>query len=258
MQTLLVDQQNGIGWIRFNRPEVRNAVNLQMIEELELIIDQWSRDEKIKVIVFKGDERAFVSGGDVEEFHQLTSKQEIYPVMERMGRLLEQVYQLDQITVAAVEGAAVGGGCEIAASCDFCLASDRAKFGMIQVKLGITTGWGGAGRLLHKIGTSRGLELLLTGDRITAQQAKELQLADKLISYENFEAEVATFAKRLADAPAKVMKTYKHIARQVERGVPSSALYPVEAESCSECWETEEHRQAVESFLSRTRGRDTR
>lgn len=253
MQTLLVNKEDGIGWIRFHRPEVRNAVNQQMMEELEQIITQWATDETIKVILFQGDERAFVSGGDVEELHQKRTKPEIYPVMERMGALLEKIYQLDQITIAAVEGAAVGGGCEIATTCDFFLASERARIGMIQVQLGITTGWGGASRLFHKIGTSRGLQFLLTGDRVTSTRAKELGLVNEVYPHELFHQEVETFAKRLAVLPMKILRTYKQIARQVEQGVPSSSLYTREAASCSELWETEEHLQAVESFLHRTR-----
>ncbi|WP_170839808.1 enoyl-CoA hydratase/isomerase family protein [Lihuaxuella thermophila] len=253
MQTLLTSKQDDIGWIRFHRPTVRNAVNLQMMDELEQIIERFADDEEIGVIVFSGDERAFVSGGDLEEFHQLTGR-EIYLVMKRMGQILERIYQLDAITIAAVEGAAVGGGCEIVAGCDFCLASDQAKFGMIQVTLGITTGWGGASRLFRKIGTSRGLELLLTGEILTSVQAKEYGLINHIFPHERFTEEVAAFAKRLASVPAKVRKTYKQIARQVEKGVSSSALYPLEAKSCSECWGTEEHRRAVESFLNRTRG----
>ncbi len=256
MRTLLVSKSDGIGWIRFHRPEVRNAVNLQMMEELENILKKWADDEEIGVIVFSGDERAFVSGGDVEEFHRLSGR-EIYPVMKRMGGILERIYQLDAITISAVEGVAVGGGCEIVASCDFCLASGQAKFGMIQVSLGITTGWGGASRLCRKIGTGRALELLLTGERISAEKAGEIGLVDRMVPHERFQEEVAAFAKRLAGAPARVRKTYKQIARQVEKGVPSSALYALEAKSCSECWETEEHIRAVESFLSRTRRRES-
>jgi 3-hydroxypropionyl-coenzyme A dehydratase len=252
MQTLLISKQDGIGWIRFHRPEVRNAVNIKMMEEMENVIGKWANDEEIGVIVLSGDERAFVSGGDVEEFHQLTCR-EIYPVMKRMGEILERIYQLDAITIAAVEGVAVGGGCEIVASCDFCLASDQAQFGMIQVTLGITTGWGGASRLFRKVGTSRGLELLLTGERISSEKALESGLVDRILPHERFREEVAAFAKRLAGVPAKVRKTYKQIARQVEKGVPSSALFSLEAKSCSECWGTEEHRRAVESFLNRTR-----
>jgi enoyl-CoA hydratase/carnithine racemase len=256
MQTLLTKVQDGVGWIRFHRPEVRNAVNMKTMEELEQVLTQWEQDRDIKVIVFEGNEKAFVSGGDVEEFSQKIKQSEIYPVMERMGSILEYIHQFPKITIAAVEGVAVGGGCEIVTSCDFCLASEHALFGFIQVHLGITTGWGGASRLLHKIGSSRGLELLLTGERISSERALEIGLVDKRFSYEKFQREVAAFAYRLATVPDLIIQTYKQIARKVEQGQLSSSLYTLEAESCSKLWETEAHREAVDSFLSRTRSKE--
>jgi len=253
MKTLLVDEKGAIAWVRFHRPDVRNAVNLSMLEELENLTEHWMKSESVKVVVFAGDDRAFVSGGDLEEFHKRETKEEIFPVMRRMGALLQKWEQMDAITVAAVEGPAVGGGCEIVASCDFCLAAETALFGMIQVKLGITTGWGGASRLMHKIGVPRALEMLLTGKRIAAVEAKEWGLVDQLVSKDAFSQEVEAFASQIAAAPRKAIQTYKHIARQVKKGVPSAELFELEADSCSTLWETKEHRHAVDSFLQRTR-----
>ncbi|SFJ05245.1 enoyl-CoA hydratase/isomerase family protein [Thermoflavimicrobium dichotomicum] len=249
MQTLLVSKKDGIGRIQFHRPEVRNAVNLQMMTELEQVIAEWERDPELKVIVFSGDERVFVSGGDVREFHQRETKEEIYPIMSRMGRLLERIDQLDCLTIAAVEGIAVGGGCEIVTSCDLCLASEKAQFGFIQVHLHITTGWGGAGRLFRKLGAGQALSLLLTGERISAREAYELQLVDRLYPADRFNEEVEMFVKQVASVPGKVIQTYKQIAK-MGRNYPST--YQMEAESCSELWESPEHRQQVEAFLKRT------
>ncbi|MGA9172830.1 MAG: enoyl-CoA hydratase/isomerase family protein [Thermoactinomyces sp.] len=254
METLVVRKQKQIGWIRFHRPDVRNAVNLAMMGELESVIREWKKDRDLKAIVFFGDERAFVSGGDVAEFHQWTKREEVFPVMRRMGALLEEIAQLDLVTVAAVEGVAVGGGCEIATSCDFCLASPNARFGMIQVRLGITTGWGGAGRLMRKIGRSRALSCLLTGKMLNAAEAKELGLVDDLLPQDGFRSHVERYVERLTEAPAPVIRAYKQIARQVESDQVQST-YEIEAEHCAVCWESDEHRLAVESFLNRTRAK---
>ncbi|WP_168188708.1 enoyl-CoA hydratase/isomerase family protein [Thermoflavimicrobium daqui] len=248
MKTLVFSKKDGIGWIRFHRPEVRNAVNLQMIEELEQVITKCEQDDTLHVLIFSGDERAFVSGGDVREFHQLEKKEEIYPIMFRMGQLLERMDQLNCLTIATVEGTAVGGGCEILTSCDLCVASEKAKFGFIQVHLKITTGWGGAGRLTRKIGSGRALYLLLTGEIISATKAYELQLVDHLYKQENFRDEVTALAEHLASIPSKVIQTYKQIAR-LNGATPT---FPLEAESCSILWEGKEHRQKVEEFLRRT------
>jgi enoyl-CoA hydratase/carnithine racemase len=253
MQTLIVRKIGEIGWIRFFRPDVRNAVNLTMMEELERVIHEWEKENRLKAIVFYGDKQSFVSGGDIAEFQRWTQKEEIFPVMERMGTLLERISQLDCLTIAAVQGAAVGGGCEMVASCDFCLASPQARFGMIQVKLGITTGWGGAHRLMRKIGTAPALELLLTGEVVSAARAKDWGLVDHLLSEESFLEEVEIFVTQLTQAPKGVISAYKKLVRQFVAGVDSSVLLKREAEHCADLWESEEHQKAVESFLSRTR-----
>jgi enoyl-CoA hydratase/carnithine racemase len=231
-----------VGWIQFHRPEVRNAVNLQMMEELEQVLEAWEKDGEIRVVVLT----------DVAQFH-IMNGEEIFSVMKRMGRILERLASLDKVTVAAVEGPAVGGGCEIAASCDICLASENALFGMIQVTLGITTGWGGGARLIRKIGTARALELLLTGERISAGKAWRLGLVDHLISRERFAEEVQAFAERIAQAPAAVIRAYKQVARAVSAGASEAELTELEAKHCASLWGSEEHHRAVEAFLKRTR-----
>jgi enoyl-CoA hydratase/carnithine racemase len=251
MQTLLVRKQGPIQWIRFHRPDVRNAVNLQMMGELEQVLTEIEQDSQCKVVIFSGDERAFVSGGDLDALHQYGHKHEIQPIMERMGRILERVHGLAPLTVAFVEGAAVGGGCEIVASCDLCFASATARFGMIQVKLGITTGWGGAGRLMRKIGPARALPLLLTGQILSAPEAKASGLVDVLLDGERADQAVQEFAEQVAKAPLEIIRFYKGLAEEVNRGVPTAELYAREAEQCASLWESEEHAQAVREFLAR-------
>ncbi|TCS94648.1 enoyl-CoA hydratase/isomerase family protein [Hazenella coriacea] len=253
MQTLICSKRDGIGWIRFHRPEVRNAVNQQMMTELEQILDEWSIDPEIKVLVLIGDSKAFASGGDVAELHQLKTEQEIYPVMERMGRILERFNQSEKVTIAAVEGVAVGGGCEIVTSCDFCLASPSAQFGMIQVKLAITAGWGGATRLIRKVGKSEALKMLLTGEKISAEQAKQIGLVDSLVGSDAFVDEIEQYAKKFTQAPLSVIQAYKNLTNQMDGVQLNQPLYQLEATHCSRCWESDEHHQAVESFLQRTR-----
>ncbi len=249
MQTLIVAKKDGIGWIQFYRPEARNAVSFQMINELEQVISEWERDPNLRVIVFLGDAKAFLSGGDVRQFHQLEKKEEIYPIMYRMGRLLERIDRLNCLTIAAVEGIAVGGGCEFVTSCDICIASERARFGFIQVKLKITTGWGGASRLFRKIGYGRALRLLATGDRISADEAYELQLVDYLLPADQFVDEVKAFALRVSYAPVELIRTYKQWGKIMRN---AQSLYEQEAMMCSEFWETDQHRNQVESFLRRS------
>lgn len=253
MQTLIVRKSGKAGWIRFNRPEVRNAVNLQMIEELEEIWNRWEKDPQLQAVVFYGDQRAFLSGGDIAEFHQRTRKEEIQPIMERMGKLLEKIHTSRLITIAAVEGAAVGGGCEFVASCDFCLASKSARLGMIQVNLHITSGWGGASRLMQKIGPSRALTMLLSGKVLDARAAYEKGLVDELLEPQSFWDKTEEFVQSIVKASPEVARYYKSLANEVRQGKRSSELLWREADYCTTLWEADIHREAVETFLARTR-----
>lgn len=255
METLQVKKTGKTGWIRFNRPAVRNAVNLKMMEELESIWDEWEKDEQLQAVVFYGDEKAFLSGGDVEEFHQMTKQEEIQPVMQRMGKWLERIYRSRLLSIAAVEGAAVGGGCEFTASCDFCLASDTARFGMIQVNLHITSGWGGASRLMKKIGPSQALSVLLSGEVMDAQKAYEKGLVDQLWERDFFWEEAKRFVQSLVKGSPEVTARYKSLASSVREGKDTSELFLKEAENCAILWESENHYQAVSDFLKRTRAK---
>lgn len=253
MTTIQARKQNGVGWITFHRPQVRNAVNTQMMRELELQLDRWQDDDQIRVIVFMGDSRTFVSGGDLEEFHKLTTKEEVFPVMNRMGRLLNRVRHLKKPTVAAVEGTAVGGGCEIVASCDFRLASDQAVFGFIQSRLGITSGWGGGSLLLEEIPRGHALFLLLSGEKVSARQLEQWGWIHRVFPHQEFKEKVEQFVAAIACASPAVSQSYLELDKVRRRGANREALQEMESRLCSELWETEEHKGAVDRFLKGSR-----
>lgn len=253
METLRTKIQNGTGWIFFHRPEVRNAVNFQMMEELEAVLTRMREEDAVKVLVLTGDERTFVSGGDLAEFHRLKTEAQVYPVMHRMGKLLEEIRSFGKPTVAAVQGAAVGGGCEIATACDFRIASDQARFGFIQSKLGITSGWGGGTRLMEQLPRSRALYLLLSGERVDAQRLYEWGWITELVPFGEFLPSVRRFAESIVETPLGVIRAYMEMAEAFREGADREELVDREARSCARLWETEEHEQAVESFLNRTR-----
>lgn len=249
MSLIVVSQTNGIGNIYFNRPETANSVNEEMVEELESVIDQFSCNSSLKVIIFRGNKEAFVTGGDIEQ-HQRMNGKEVYPLLKRTGSLLDKISQLDVITIAAVQGRTMGGGCEIVSSCDFCFASTSSTFQFIQARLGITTAWGGASRLMYKIGTKKGLHTLLTGEQMTGAEAKEIGFVDFLYSDEEFEKQLKKFTTKIIQLPHPVLQSYKQIGRLVEKGVPASELYPLEAKSCAECWDLEKHQKTMRFILS--------
>lgn len=252
METLQLERYRGVGHIRFNRPEVRNAVNLRMMDELERVLSEWREDDAVKAVMLTGDRQAFVSGGDLNEFHRLTREEEIYPVMARMGRLLTELQDLGKPTIAAIEGTAVGGGCEIAVSCDFRLASDHARFGFIQVRLGITSGWGGGTRLFSLLRRSEALYLLLTGEVIDSKTALSIGLIDRVYPVDEFEGAAWDFAERIASAPLGVIREYLALANRVHQGgMLWKEKIDLESRACARLWETPEHHSAVKAFLKK-------
>ncbi|MCS1350603.1 enoyl-CoA hydratase/isomerase family protein [Mechercharimyces sp. CAU 1602] len=250
METLRTSIKNGVGWVVFTRPHVRHAVNQEMMAELEEVIVAYESNTEVKVIVFTGDERTFVSGGDLSEFHQKETYEDIFPLMKRMNNCLQKLREIHKPTIAAVEGVAVGGGCEIAVSCDLIYASEHASFGFIQVLLGITSGWGGGTRLLQKIGTNKALPLLLSGERITSREAERIGLADRIFPSTGFLEMMQIEAERLTQASLPVIQAYMKMARAVEER-EEREFFLHESHSCSLLWESPEHRNAVDAFLQK-------
>lgn len=253
LETIQTEIRAGVAYLHFSRPEVRNAVNRRMMIELEDMLNRWEKDPEIQVIVLLGDKKAFASGGDLVDLHQLKKKEEIYPVMQQMGRVLSKLTQMKALTIAAVEGYAVGGGCEIAVSCDWIIASPSAKFGMIQERLGITTGWGGAGRLMRKVGVTRAEYLLLSGEIISAEEAERIGLVDRILVADDWREAIEQLAIKIAAHPEILRRTYQHLASLHREGRWVPEDYLREAESCATLWETERHRLAVEDFMRRKR-----
>ncbi len=162
-----------------------------------------------------------------------------------------RIEKFEKPTIAAVEATAVGGGCEVAVSCHFILASEKATFGFVQRRLGITTGWGGGSRLLRRVGRSNGLYLLLTGERMDSKQALQYGLVDQVLNVEGFRESVQAFAEKISEGSMSVIQEYLRIAKGLTEGLSSEDLVQMESLACSTLWESEEHYQAVEAFLSR-------
>lgn len=255
LNTLITEVNNHIGIIRFNRPEVRNAVNLQMMQEFYEQLKQWKDDDHVRVLVITGnDDKAFVSGGDVEQLHQFKMKEEIEPILSKMANVLSYLANWGKPTIAMINGFAIGGGCEIATSCDFRFAREDAKLGFVQINIGITTGWGGGTRLLQKLNRSSALQLLLTGDRLLAKEAQQLGFIDRVYAPDELENKTFEFAQMIASKNNAVVKRYIEMANSVRNTLTSEEeLVHKEVEQCSILWEKDEHHEAVEKFLRETR-----
>jgi enoyl-CoA hydratase/carnithine racemase len=253
-KSVVVQMKQNIAIITLNRPEVRNAINLEMVDGLNKVLDQMEHDPEVKVIIFTGSgEHAFISGGDLKQFHAAKTKEEALPMLVKVGDLLTRIQKLKKPTIAMINGTAVGGGCEFAASCDFRFASDHAKLGFVQISLHITTGWGGASRLIRKIGRTNALRLLLTGEVMGAEQAMACGFVDKVFPREILLEQTYAFAEKIANQPLEGIMAYMMMAHDYDEGLGLESSIEKEIDRCSDLWGSSAHAEIVQTFLHRSK-----
>ncbi|HEX5555754.1 MAG TPA: enoyl-CoA hydratase-related protein [Chitinophagaceae bacterium] len=181
-QTLLEEIKEGIYTITINRPDKLNALNQTVMEELASAVQEAYGNDNIKSVLLTGSgEKAFVAGADIREFLEL-SPSEGTALSERGQRTLQRIEDCPKPFVAAVNGFALGGGCELAMACHFRLASTQAKFGQPEVNLGLIPGYGGTQRLTRLVGRGRALELMMTGEMISAEEAMRIGLVNQVLA----------------------------------------------------------------------------
>jgi enoyl-CoA hydratase/carnithine racemase len=250
MNTVLVEKQQGVALLTLNRPQVRNAISFEMVEELDVLLDELAADTEVKVIVFTGaGDKAFVSGGDLDQFLSVRTKDKSYPMLMRVARLLSKIDRYPKPTIAMINGAAIGGGCEFAAACRFRMASDQAKMGFVQIGMHIITGWGSGTRLMEKIGTNNALALLLTGELFEASYGKEIGFIDRVFPHDKLQDEVMAFAAKIADKPLAGIEAYMKVAKMVDSGLSREVCIEEEIDLCSTLWGSDAHYGVVQKFL---------
>ena len=248
-----ITSTNGIEVFTITRPDVRNAVNYEVMDGLDQFITSIEKNSFVKwaVITSEGGQ-AFCSGGDLGEFHTLSTEAEAYPMLSRMTNLLYRLATLHVPVIALMDGTAVGGGCEIAAACDIRLMKTGTKAGFIQGTLAITTGWGGASLLYEKEKDHARLFQFLAGAAV--QSAEELlawgwvtelyETNDKLDALHQF-------TSRYNHIEAAVLQAYKAVAVRKWTQSTLKDRMIAEAKRCSELWESDAHHAAVQRFRTR-------
>lgn len=208
--------QEKIGIIKIDRPNALNALNLQFFREMNLLLDEiiTGKDgENIRVLVITGEGKAFVAGADISEMKDMNSEQarEFSKTGQSTFRRLES---LDVPVIAAINGFALGGGCELALACDIRVASSKAKFGQPEVNLGLIPGYGGTQRLPRLVGIGNALHILMTGDMISADEALRMGLVQKVTEPEQLMETVMQMAKKIASRGPVAVKRVKSVTRQ--------------------------------------------
>ena len=249
-ETILYEVEEDVAIIRFNRPKVLNAINPTVVTEVKDALEKIAADKSIKVLILSGEgDKAFVAGADIASMKEYTPLEGKF--FSRQGQeLLFQLEALPIPVIACVNGFALGGGTEISMACDFIYAADSAKFGQPEINLGIIPGFGGTQRLSRLVGKSMAKELCMTGVIISAQEAKDIGLVNKVFPKESLCEETMKVAKVLA---SKGKVSIRAVKESIERGCDQdlrTGCY-IESDAFGICFASEDAKEGMGAFLEK-------
>ncbi len=242
-------KQGHVGILTMNRPEALNALSNAVFQDLIKALDEVDRDDDIYVFVITGAGRAFIAGADISEMTTMNVAQG-----KALGDLGNSVYlRIEQMTkpsIAAINGFALGGGCELSLACDMRIASEKAKFGLPEVSLGVMPGFGGSQRLPRTVGIGNAMEIILTGKTIDAQEAKEIGLVNRVVSADALLDDALALANAIASqAQMSVRASKQAIRRGMQCDINTAATY--EALSFATLFNTEDQKDAMKAFMEK-------
>ena len=249
-ETLLVDQDGAIVTVTLNRPQQLNAINRTMVRELDDVARSLEEDRSARVVVFTGaGDRAFLAGADIAEFQGPTPVQAL-EFSQRIQRLYSRIESLPQITIAAVNGFALGGGCELTQCCDLVLASESARFGQPEINLGVIPGAGGTQRLARLLGLHRAKELNYLGEMIDAAEAHRLGIANRVVPGDRLLAEARALAEKVAaKAPVALRMIKEAMNEGYDLDLPKGLA--LEAKAWAVAFSTADKQEGVAAFLEK-------
>lgn len=249
MPYLRVEKDEEIAQITIDRPDKLNAMNLDVMDEFITVLNNLEKDSSKVVIITGSGQKAFSAGADIEYMSKIgPTEAEKYAL--RGHEVLNKIEKLQKPVIAAINGYALGGGCELALSCDIRFASKNAQLGQPEVTLGICPGWGGTQRLLRIIGPSRAKDLIFSGRRIGVEEALSMGLVNRILSSETLLAETRTYAKTITKNSSYAVGISKML---VNRGTDASLDTGLKLEiySWSLCFSTKEREERMRAFLQK-------
>ena len=203
---ILTSVQDGYALLQFNRPEVLNALNIRMMEELVEGLEAYDRDPGVGAMILTGNEKAFAAGADIREMAGATAVEML--LRDQFARW-DRIRKIKKPIIAAVSGFALGGGCELAMTCDMIIASETARFGQPEINIGVIPGAGGTQRLTRAVGKAKAMEMILTGRTITAEEALRWGLVNSVVPVETYLTEARTLAREIAAKPPVAVRLGK-------------------------------------------------
>ncbi len=247
-EVILVETTNEICILTLNRPQVHNAVDEAVMERLENVLDRIEGDASIRAIVLTGaGDRTFSAGGDLKYFGTLQGREAGLGMSRRMQGSLRRLYEGTRPVVAAVNGRALGGGCEILTACHLRVAANTSVFSFRQAANGLITGWGGGTRLFQQMPRAWALDLLLTSRGFDAQKALEMGFVNRVVPEDRVLEEARALANQVAGYSATSVESFLELARAVDGGDAEFAVN-LETERFGDCWESETFGKTLDSF----------
>ena len=248
---LAKDAAAHVATITLNRPDRLNTFTPEMFEEIERALAELEKDDEVRCVVFVGSgERAFSAGADLTAFGDASKAHQFWKVSRRSEQVFHTVANFSKPTIAALNGAAVGGGLELALACDFRIAAKRAKIGQTEVARGLVPGAGGSQRLVRIVGLAKAKEIAMIGDRMMADEAAAIGLVMKSVENEAFDTEVKAFAAKLAGGPPVAMRLVKVMLNR-SGDVPIDAALEMEAMAFGLVMSTDDVYEGIQAFMEK-------
>jgi enoyl-CoA hydratase len=248
-RVVLAEREGRVAILTIHRPDKLNALSEQVRVELLEELARIETDADVGVVVITGSgEKSFIAGADIAEFAGRTPFDQRWAM--RSPRIFDVMASFPKPVIAMINGFCLGGGCELAMSCDLRIASDRARFGQPEINLGLIPGGGGTQRLPRLVGTGQAMRLILTGDMIPAAEAKEIGLVDQVVPHEELRAKTLELAQKIAAKSPLTLKVAKEAVRASERlAIEEGILY--ERDLFCLCFSSADKEEGVAAFLAK-------
>ena len=252
MSMISTSKNEGVCIVKINRPSKLNAMNVDVAKEIISTFKELDKDDSVRVIILTGEgDKAFSAGADIEYMSKIRpDESEVYA---KLGQeVTATIENVTKPTIAAVNGFALGGGCEVAMSCDIRIASDNAKLGQPEVTIGIPPGWGGTQRLMRIVGIAKAKELVFSGKMIKASEAKEIGLVNNVVSQESLMEEAMNMAKAIA-ANASLAVHMSKSAINTGRNADLDTGLSVELLAWRNCFSDPEREKRMTDFVNKSK-----
>ncbi len=249
MEHLIVNDQYEphVALIQINRPKELNALNPQLMQELQETLQRMDANDKVRAIIITGNEQAFAAGADIK---QMADKSALEMVVADQFSTWDRIRKTKKPVIAAVSGFCLGGGCELAMTCDMIIASETARFGQPEIKIGVMPGAGGTQRLTRAIGKAKAMEMVLTGKFISADEALSLRLINKVVPVEMYLREAAKVAGEIAQmSPIATQLAKEAVNRAFETHLDEGLQF--ERKNFYLCFSSEDQKEGMKAFIEK-------